>query len=191
MKKKLICFLLSIGFLQSGYTVVPTVDVEQRIEDIDAMKTYTAKIATIVYNIGQAVDIAEQLSNLKSLQDVEQAGGAICKLCSTTEQMQIQQYVNQVNDDLCSQFGMVMQSVSGAQQTIESIQDIIGSFSTNPEEAGLALQAAAVQTNAAIQSGLSQIQVLLAQRAQKQLGEEKLAKQSTDAIYIGFKQSGL
>jgi hypothetical protein len=171
--------------------VVPTTDVKQEIDDITAMKSYTAHIASIVYNIGQAVDIAEQIRNLKSLEDVERAGGAICKLCSSTERFQLQQYINQVNDDLCSQFGTAMQSVIGAEKTVKSIQNIIDSFSTNPKEAGLALQAAATQANSAIQGSLSQIQVLLVQKAQKQLAQEKLSKQNNQALYIGIKQSGL
>ncbi len=190
MKKILICI---INILISNYVlaIVPTTDVYQVSQDVKTMGLYTAQINSELLKISEAVDIATQLKELKSLQDVERAGGAICQLCSKSQQQALQIYVNQVNDDLCSQFSGAIKNMIGVQQTIKSLQDILKIFNTNPKEAALALQAASIQTQAAIQGSLAQIQVLLAQGAQKKLAEEKLAKQNNEAIYAGFGQSGL
>ncbi|HLX52362.1 MAG TPA: hypothetical protein VKR58_00375, partial [Aquella sp.] len=189
--KKTIIYIICTLFLNCTYAVMPTVDVVQEAQDLEAIGTYTTKITTGLLKIGEAVDIAVQLRELKSLQDVANVGGAICRLCSVSEQQELQTYINQVNDDLCSQFSTAMSSMIGVQQTIRGLQDIIKNFNTNPKEAALALQAASIQTQAAVQGTLAQIQVLMAQTAQKRLAEEKLAKQNNAALYAGFKQSGL
>lgn len=189
--KKILVYLTYGLSLNLAYAVVPTIDIYQETQDLNTMGVYTTKITTGLLKIGEAVDIAVQLRELKSLQDVANAGGAICRLCSLSEQQQLQMYINQVNDDLCSQFSVAMSSMIGVQQTIRGLQDIIKNFNTNPKEAGLALQSASIQTQAAIQGTLAQIQVLLAQTAQKQLAQEKFAKQNNAALYEGFKQSGL
>lgn len=171
---------------------VNVVDTYQKSQDsILAMSGYVTAITTAMNNLGQGVDIAVQISNLQSLQDVAKVGGAICKLCNKSEQKQLQDYINQVNDDLCSQFGLAIHNITGIQKTMKSLQDIITVFRTNPKEAGLALQTASIQAQSAIQSSLAQVQMLIAQNAQKQLAEEKLAKQNNEDIYAGFRQSGL
>jgi hypothetical protein len=189
--KKILIYTVSMLLLNYTHAVMPTVDVVQEAQDLKAIGTYTTQITTGLLKIGEAVDIAVQLRELKSLQDVANVGGAICKLCSASEQQELQMYINQVNDDLCSQFSTAMSSMIGVQQTIRGLQDIVKNFNTNPKEAGLALQAASIQTQAAVQGTLAQIQVLLAQTAQKRLAEEKLAKQENAALYAGFRQSGL
>jgi uncharacterized protein (DUF885 family) len=173
------------------YATVPTIDINQASQDVVAMSSYTTEILTKLNKLGQAADIAVQISELKSLQDVEKVGGEICKLCSNSDQLALQKYINQVNDDLCSQFSFAMKSIIGAQKTVKSIEDIINAFKTNPKEAGLALQSATVKAQFAIQGSLAQIQVLLAQTAQKQLAEQKLEKQNNQAVYSGIKQNGL
>ncbi|MCC2645213.1 MAG: hypothetical protein K0R49_255 [Burkholderiales bacterium] len=191
MMKNTLCYLVLGMSLNYTYAVVPTSDVYQEFQDLKTMGVYTTKITTGLLKIGEAVDIAVQLRELKSLQDVSNAGGAICRLCSVSEQQQLQMYIKQVNDDLCSQFSVAMSSMIGVQQTIRGLQDIIKNFNTNPKEAGLALQSASIQTQAAIQGTLAQIQLLLAQSAQKRLAEEKLAKQNNTDLYAGVRQSGL
>lgn len=190
MKKLLVC-MICILFVTNVSAVVPTVDVNQAAQDVDAISRSVGEIAQKLSKIGEIVDIGVQISELKSLQDVEKVGGAICKLCSNSAQQELEQYINQVNDDLCSQFSFAMKSIVGVQNTVNTLQGIIDSFNTNPKAAALALQGASFRTQAAIQGSLAQIQVLLAQMAQKQLAQEKLSKQNNQALYTGIGQSGL
>lgn len=191
MIKSLFRYIIYAGYLSSTQAVMPTMDVYQEAQDVQTMGVYTAQISNGLLKLGNVVDIAAQLRELKSLQDVEKVGGAICKLCSSTQQQELQLYINQVNDDLCLQFSRALNSTIGAQQNIKSLQDIVKNFSANPKEAGLALQSASIQTQSMLQGTLAQIQILLAQGAQKQLAEEKLAKQNNTALYTGLKQNGL
>ncbi|MCC2624518.1 MAG: hypothetical protein K0R14_391 [Burkholderiales bacterium] len=189
--KKILIYTINILFFGCAEAIVPTTDVYEVAQDVKTMGVYAAQITTGLLKISEAVDIATQLRELKSLQDVERAGGAICQLCSKSGQLALQEYLNQVNDDLCSQFSTAINNMIGVQNTIRSLQDILKIFNTNPKEAALALQAASIQTQAAIQGSLAQIQVLLAQSAQKKLAEEKLAKQNNADLYLGFGQNGL
>lgn len=181
----LYCYFFTI------YAVVPTIDVSQQAQDMQAISSYTAKITTTVAKIGQAIDIANQLKELKSLEQVSKVGGDICKLCSKSEQETLQLYINQVNDDLCSQFSFALENIIGINNDIKKINDIVTLFNTNPKEAGLALQTAALHTQMAVQNTLTHMHALTAQQAQKQLAEEKLSKQNNELIYTGFKKSNL
>lgn len=174
-----------------SYAIVPTIDVSQQAQDLQAINSYNVRITTAVAKIGQAIDIANQLKELKSLEQVQKAGGAICKLCSKSQQHELQLYINQVNDDLCSQFSFALDNLIGLNNSIKSLQDIITLFNTNPKEASLALQTAALHTQMAVQSTLTHMHALTTQQVQKQLAAEKFEKQNTNDIYTGFKHSGL
>lgn len=191
MKVKNLLIYYSYLSISTSYAIVPTIDVSQQAQDLQAINSYTAKITTTVAKLGQAIDIANQIRELKSLEQVQQVGGAICKLCSQSDQQKLQLYINQVNDDLCSQFSFAMENIIGLNNNIKKLQDIILLFNTNPKEAGLALQTAALHTQMAVQSTLTHMHALSTQQTQKHLAEEKFEKQNTDAIYMGFKHSGL
>lgn len=170
----------------------PVVDVHQTQEDYFAMLSYRSYVVTnALNNLGQVADIAGQIASVQSFQDALKVGGEICQLCSASDKQKLQNYVNQVNTDLCSQVGYAYKNITGIKKSIQSLQDVIGLLQTNPKEAGLALQNAAVQTQAAMQGTLYQVQILLAQHEQKQLAEQKLEKQNSEEIYTGIRNIGL
>ncbi len=190
MKIKLIALLittLSINYIY-GFMFI---DMYQLSKDRMTFLDYTFRIGQYLERIGKAVNTAEQLKNLKSLQQIQGAGRAICELCTPLERQQLELYIQHVNDDLCSQFNYAMDNLIGFQGTIKSMQDVINNLTINPQAAGLALQQASIQASIASASTLSQIQLLIAQQEQKKLAEQKLERQVTDDIYSGFKNSGL
>ena len=184
-------FLLLVIYSNTVMAIVPTIDQQQLKNDITTMASYGATIGAYMAKISQAITAVDQVRQLRGLQQVEAAGKAICALCTPVEEYNLQNYINNINDDLCSQFSFAMENITGLARSVNSLTDIIQLFQTNPKEAGLALQRAAIQTQVATQNTMTQIQMLMAQQAQKQLAEQKLEKQTTEEVYGGFKQSGL
>ncbi len=184
--------LIPLIFLaNSVMAIVPTIDQHELANDIGTMAGYGATLGGYLSRISQATTVANQLQHLQSLQQLETAGTGLCALCTASDGQQLQTYINNVNDDLCSQFSWAMQNITGVAQNINNIDDIINEFQINPKAALLALQRSSIQTAASTQNTIAQIQVLLSQQGQKELAEQKLEKQNSDAAYTGFNHSGL
>ena len=188
---KIYLYVLWTVWLPLAFGIVPTIDQYNLSENITTMTSYGATAGAYLNRLSKVMTAVEQVQQLHGLQQVSSAGTAICNLCSPIEASQLQTYVNQVNSDLCSQFAYAMKNISGLAQSVQDITDVINLLQTNPKEAGLALQRASIQTQAAMQNNLAQIQLLMAQQAQKQLAEQKLEQQNTASAYSGFQQSGL
>ena len=174
-----------------GFAIVPTIDQHQLSDDITTTTDYAYNIGSYLNRLGTVMTAVDQIKQLHGLEQITAAGNAVCDLCTPIEQKQLETYIDTVNSDLCSQFGWAMTNITGLSKSFQSINDVILMFKTNPKAAGLALQQAAVQTQTATQNTLAQIQMLMAQQAQKQLAEQKLEKQNTNAVYTGFKNAGL
>lgn len=174
-----------------AYAIVPTIDQHQLSEDVSTVTSYASTLGVYLNQLSQVMTAAEQVKQLHSLEQVSALGTAVCQLCNLSDTKKLATYVQQVNDDLCSQFSFAMQNITGLAQSAKDIEGIIQLLQTNPKAAGLALQRAAIRTQTASQNTLSQIQLLLVQQNQKILAEQKLEQQNTDAVYAGFKQSGL
>lgn len=188
------CLKLSLLFVLTtarSFAVIPTIDQHQLATDLTTMSTYSAQVSAYLVGISKAVTAFEQVQQLHGLQQVEAAGSAICELCSLTEERQLQTYINNINSDLCSQFSWAMSNITGLVQNVTNISEIIQLFQTNPKAAVIAMQQAAIQTQISTQNTIAQIQMLMAQQAQKQLAEQKAERQNSNNIYLGFKKSGL
>jgi hypothetical protein len=183
-----ICFALLVFH---AYGVVPTVDQNQLQQDITTTLTYGAMLGTILNKLSDVMSVTDQVAKLHSLQDVAALGGDICRICSPIDKLRLQSYIEQVNNDLCSQFSWAMNNITGIDRSIKSLQEVLTIFAINPKQAGIALQMAAVQTHAATANTMAQIQMMLAQTKQKDMAEEKLERQNTNEIYIGFRKSKL
>ena len=155
------------------------------------MTGYSATLGEYLSRISQITTIAKQVQQLQSLQQLETTGASVCALCTPIEQQNLQSYINNINDDLCSQFSWALQNITGVAQNINNINEIISQLQTNPQAAALALQRSAIQTAVSTQNTMAQIQVLMAQQGQKQLAEEKMEKQNANDAYAGFMQAGL
>ena len=177
--------------LQPACAIVPTMDIYQQSQDITAIADYANNIGAYVEKLSVLASQAEQIRQLHGLEQVSAAGNALCELCTPVDQKKLTTYINQVNSDLCSQFSFAMQNITGISKSFDSIREIITQFTKNPKASGLALQQAAVQTQIASQNTLTQIQLLMAQQAQKHLAEQKLEQQSNKAAYQGFQHAGL
>ena len=185
-------FYLFFGFLiLPVFAIIPTIDQYQLSSDISTMTNYSSTIASYLSNISKATTSVEQVRQLHGLQQVEAIGNSLCALCTQVDEKKLQNYVNNINDDLCSHFAFAVRNITGLAQNINNISDILLLFQTNPKVAGLALQQAVIHVQVSTQNTLSQIQILMAQQAQKQLAEQKIEKQTTDNTYLGFKHSNL
>lgn len=174
------------------YAVVPTFDMYQSVQDsITTGANYAVTISAYLDKIGQAITVANQIQNLKGLNDLTNLSNSICDLCSPIQHQQLNTYINNVNMDLCSQFKYALDNITGMTHIVRDLNDIIGNFHSNPQQAGLALQRAAIATQQISQNTLAQIQLLMAQQAQKQLAEQKLEKEDTNEVYVGFDNAGL
>lgn len=191
MRKQYILSIFCFFYGSIASAIVPTTDIHQLAEDTTAITSYAATMGLYLQKLGDAMTVAEQIKNLHSLDDVSKAVAGACRLCEPIKRQQLATYIKNVDSDLCSQFQYALENITGIQKSITSISDLIGLLQTNPKEAGLALQRAAIQSQMATQNTLAQIQLLMAQQSQKQIAEDKLEKSNTDAIYNGFKNAGL
>lgn len=185
--------ILLFLFLRSAqvFAIVPTIDEHQLSDDLSTMMSYGTSMGGYLTNLSKTITAVDQVQQLHGLQQVEAVGSSLCALCSLTDQKQLQSYIDDVNNDLCSQFSWAISNITGLEQNVGTINQIIQLFQTNPKAAAIALQQAVVQTQVSTQNTIAQVQVLMSQQAQKQLAEQKMEKQNTNDIYAGFRQSGL
>ena len=174
MKKLLFIWLLSISV--SIFAVVPTSDVYIMGQDVSTAGAYAGQIPAYLTRMNSAMNAAQQVSQLKGLIALQSGGTQLCELCNATDLAAVLNYQSQVNSDLCSQFSQAMANITGSQNAIASLQEVMAAFAANPKAAGLALQQASVATLSATQNTLAQIQVLQAQAQQKILADEKVAQ---------------
>jgi hypothetical protein len=191
LKKLSMLFILFIGFNASSFAVVPTTDVYAMGQDTTTTTQYAGQITTYLGQIGSTMNAAQQVSSLKGLAAVQGAGSQLCALCNKSDLASLSQYSTDINSDLCSQFSNALSNITGAKQSITTLQGIMSTFATNPKAAVLALQQAAIATQTATQNTMAQMQMLQAQAQQRELAKEKMEQTSTaDALGNGF-HSGL
>lgn len=186
MKKYL---LLLTAAISTAYAVVPTTDVgptgirssQEMTNDAATMGQYVASVGSTMGKIQQTYQVAEQMKNLQGLQKL-QGAGALCQLCTATDQAQLNSYRNSINDDLCSQFSLAYQNLTGVTNAANSLSDIMRLLSTDPKAAMLSLQQASVASQQTTNSTLAQMQLLQTQMVQKQLADEKQGQQMTGAM---------
>jgi hypothetical protein len=189
---KIKLLLLYVGIISlTSFSLVPTIDQNILAQDTSTMLGYASQMGSYLDKLGQVMTAAEQIQTLKSLNQLEVTGNAICELCTNSDQQQLTNYIDQVNTDLCSQFSFALKNIAGINKSVQSIEEVINLFQSNPKAAGIALQKAAMTIQTTTQNTLAQMQMLMAQQAQKSLAEEKLEKQTTDAVYLGFHNSDL
>ena len=188
MKKLLV---LAIFAVSNVFAIVPTTDIYQQATDSSTTGEYAAQVSGYLTQIGNTMNAAQQVQNLRGLSAVQGAGSQLCALCNKSDLASLNQYANDINGDLCSQFSNALSNITGAKQSISSLQGIMATFATNPKAALLALQQAAISTQTATQNTMAQMQMLQAQAQQRELAKEKLQQQNTGtALGSGF-HSGL
>lgn len=165
----------------NAFAIVPTIDVAKQTQDKLTITNYIAQVPNYLQKMNTTMNAAEQVKNLKGLEALQGAGSTLCTLCNQSDLSAMQTYMDQINGDLCSQFGTAMSNITGTKSAITSLQDVMRLFATNPQEAGMALQQAAVATSTATQNTLAQIQMLQAQAQQRQLAQEKYTKTLMEA----------
>lgn len=186
MKKYLLLLTVAIS---TAYAVVPTTDVgptgirssQEMTNDAATMGQYVASVGSTMGKIQQTYQVTEQMKNLQGLQKL-QGAGALCQLCTATDQAQLNNYRNSINDDLCSQFSLAYQNLTGVTNAANSLSDIMRLLSTDPKAAMLSLQQASVASQQTTNSTLAQMQLLQTQMVQKQLADEKQGQQMTGAM---------
>ena len=187
--KKLLSVILVIASAAS-YAFVPTTDVAVAAQDVATQTAYTGQITTYLSQIGSTMNAAQQVSGLKGLAAVQGAGSQLCALCNQSDLASLNQYATDINSDLCSQFSLALSNITGAKNSISTLQGIMATFATNPKAASLALQQAAIATQTATQNTMAQMQMLQAQTVQRELAKEKLEQTNSTAAFTDF-HSGL
>lgn len=183
--------ILLIFLSANAFAIVPTVDENVVSKDLTTMNTYIASINGYLTSMSQAMTVAQQITQLQSLGQIQSMADQLCLGCATTDIQKLEDYINNVNDDLCTQFSWAIKNITGVVQNVTTIADIILAFQTNPEAAELALKQSAIEIAASTQNTLSQMQVLMAQEGQRVLAERKLEQQNNKNAYAGFSKSGL
>lgn len=186
MKKYLLLLTVAIS---TAYAVVPTTDVgptgiraaTETTNDAATMGQYVASVGSTMGKIQQTYQVTEQMKNLQGLQKL-QGAGALCQLCTASDSASLNAYRNSINDDLCSQFSLAYQNLTGVTNAANSLSDIMRLLSTDPKAAMLSLQQASVASQQTTNSTLAQMQLLQTQMVQKQLAEEKMGQQATAAM---------
>lgn len=170
--KKLLLAILGI-FSASSFALVP-ITTALDPNGMSAAATAAANAGTYLSQIQQAKTIATQVQALQGLQQLQAAGNGLCNLCNPSDQAQLQSYLNSINGDLCTQFSNAMNNAGTAQQSFSNLQGIIGALSgTNPQAASLSLAQSSATTLTSVNNTLAQMQMMQAQKAQKELAQEK------------------
>lgn len=190
IKHKIISFAFMYCLNTLTYAVVPTTDIYQQSTDTTTLAQYSAQVGTYLSQMTSTMNAYDQVKNLQGLQSVQGAGTQICALCNKSDIASLSQYSTNVNSDLCSQFSLAMSNITGASQSITSLQQIMATFATNPKAATIALQQASAATMTVSQNTLAQMQMLETQGQQRLLAKEKLEQTSTADAFDGF-HSGL
>ena len=188
MTKLLSMILIITG--ATAYAIVPTMDTYIMGQDTATAGAYAAQVPTYLSQMTSAMNAVNQVQGLKGLAAVQGAGTQICNLCNANDLASMQNYVNQVNGDLCSQFSQALTNITGSQNAITSLQGVMAAFMTNPKSAGLALQQASIATQTATQNTLAQMQMLQAQVQQKALADEKIAKTQQSTMQTSMATGG-
>lgn len=171
MKK--IILIGSMIIMGNAFAEVPVVDSYNVTTDTTTSSAYLAQIPGYLAQMKTAMNAAQQVQALQGLQSVQGAGSQLCALCNAQDLAKIQNYIGQVNGDLCSQFSSALSNITGAQQSITSLQGIATQLASNPKAAALALQQASIATQSATQNTMAQMQMLQAQAVQKQLAQDR------------------
>ncbi len=193
-------FLVIFIFLIFGtaIAVVPTTDVgptgmraqQQMAQDATTMGQYAASVSSTMTKISQTMQITDQMKNLQGLQKL-QGAGTLCELCTKTDQSQLMAYSNSINSDLCSQFSLSYQNLTGIKNAANSLGDIMKLLNTNPQAALMSLQQAGISAQQTTNSTLGQMQLLQTQVIQKELAKEKMEQQTATSIGNSLKNSPL
>lgn len=199
MKKLISILFLLFTLTRPIFAFVPTIDVLKRTEEFNAMNEALYQIKATVENLKQANDTIKQQADLQQLIKAQQDVAKLCaNVCDAHDQQQLHEYLLGLNQGIASQFDKAATALSGAENTIKDLQDILhfvqnlpATIQANTKQVSLALRQAVLTTQQQIQGSLSQIQILLLQLSQKKIAEQQLEKSSTAATYAGFYQSGL
>lgn len=184
MKVFLRYFILCI-FVVNSYALVP-VDTSMDTAGLAAMASYTTRVKQTMQVAQQGMSVTKKLQSLQGLRKL-QAGGDICRLCTEKDKEALQNYSNSINSDLCSQFNLAYQNLTGVQNAVDSLDGIMNLLTVNPQAAALSLQQASVAAQSTTNSTLAQIQLLQAQSEQKRLADEKLQKNNADEVGAALK----
>lgn len=190
IKHNVILFIFIYNVSTVSFAAVPTSDVYQKSTDETTLAQYGAQISSYLSQMTTTMNAYDQVKNLNGLKSVQGAGTQLCALCNKSDLASLHQYANDVNSDLCSQFSLAMTNITGASQSITSLQQIMTTFATNPKAAVLALQQASAATLTVTQNTLAQTQMLATQGQQRLLAKEKLEQTGTEDAFSGF-HSGL
>ncbi len=183
------CVLLISCMITNVFAIVP-VDTSLDTANSAAMLNYYPSVVSTLSKIGQSMQIVDQMQSLQGMQKLS-VGTSICRLCQPSDQAQLQSYATSINDDLCSQFSMAYQNLTGVQNAAKSLGDIMTMLTVNPKAALMSLQQAAVAAQSTTNSTLAQMQLMQAQMIQKSLADDKVMNQSAQSISDGMKNPGL
>jgi hypothetical protein len=173
---KLITVLALAAFYIPAYGVVFTQDVtiaKKEVEDKATVANYVSNTYNTLSKVNQTMSAVD---NLKKLQGLQKLNGMseLCRLCDMSDLKQLQQYSSSIDSDLCSQFSIAYQNLTGITNSAKSLQDIMGLLTTNPQAAMLSLQQASLAASQTTNSTLAQMQTLQAQTQQRELAKEKM-----------------
>lgn len=175
----------------SVFAVVPTTDSFQERTDTTAITTYKFQIGSYLQRIANNMNADVQAQSLAALANMSTMSGALCTLCTPSDLAQLNQYLNQVDSDLITQFSNQISTLTGTKQSITSLQDVASTLTDNHKVAALALQQAAIATLSLMQNTLAQMVLIQAQAEQRVIVKEKLQQVNTvNSLGSGF-HSGL
>lgn len=178
--------ILEVFFIANSMAVVPI----QNINDASTMITITSQIGKYLQQLQTAQNTYQQVQALKGLQQIQAGGQGLCALCNQTDAVTLSNYVNQINNDLCSQFSNIMSNLTNSQANFSNLQQIISAFNHNPEAASIGLQQTSTSLLSNVQSTLTQMNALQAQQIQRDLAKEKMNKQGVADWHAGFNNMG-
>lgn len=164
-----------VMFCSSVYGVVFTQDVTIAKNEVENKATVASYVSNTYNTLTKVNQTMAAVDNLKKLQGLQKLNGMseLCRLCDMSDLKQLQQYSSSIDSDLCSQFSIAYQNLTGITNSAKSLQDIMGLLTTNPQAAMLSLQQASLAASQTANSTLGQIQTLQAQAVQRELAKEK------------------
>jgi len=174
----------------------------QELEHNTFSTSYLTRIVAILDNLANATDYVRQSADLAELIKLEENLANICdKSCNQNEFMQVHEYLDKLNQNFAGKFRSAGIALKNSSDSVKDIQKLMGGIvasgyilgggKVKAAEIAVAVQQAALKTQQEMQMILMQMQTFAIEREQKHMMETKIERANTNAVYIGFRKSGL
>lgn len=193
-------FILFI-FFTKGFAVppvIPVIDVRKAQEDL--IKRFEEKISFAEFSL-RLKGFYEKLETIQNVYEQVETLAKIEEECekiinetkdmSLEKKEKIKELLDSTQENLVKNFSKILHSKSSFKDKVKNFKEMLSLLKGNVNDAGLALQEAALETNTEIQKSLTELQLLQATIYKKNEMEKKINEKNNTATFKGMEKIGL